>query len=49
MKVSLTDVNYKGYHFKKVDFETYDDLTESEICEEAKKFLDYVIANLEKK
>lgn len=49
MKISLTDINYKGHHFKKVDFETDDDLTEFEINEKIKKFLDDVIVKMEKK
>ena len=44
MKISLEGINYKGHHFKKVEFETDEkNLTEAEIIEKAKKFLDDMI------
>lgn len=44
MKISLEGINYKGYHFEKVNFETDEkNLTEAEIIEKAKEFLDGII------
>ena len=44
MKISLEGINYKGHHFKEVEFETDEiNLTEAEIIKKVKKFLDDMI------
>ena len=50
MKISLEGINYKGHHFKKVEFETDEkNLTEAEIIKKVKKFLDDMIKKKEMK
>lgn len=50
MRIILDDINYKGHHFDRVSFKTDDKgLTEKEIIEKIKCFLNSVISKVEKK
>lgn len=49
MKISLKGINYKGHHFKKVEFETNEkNLTEAEVIKKVKKILDDMIKKKKK-
>ena len=49
MKISISDLKYKGRDFERVEFETDKEcMTEKEIIKDIKKFLDDVIEKKEK-